>query len=996
MVSLGKRVLAGTANREEPMSKHEVRETSEAPVCGLPLSVFLGDCGRPRMLALCAEPGMGRRDAMAELTMRAASEGVCVVRRDFRGQDAEAAARQTVRLAREVARRNQPVVVALDEIPPSDESCVRREARALRRMVEAGASVVFSLAPEGRQLLESLPECSVIGSTDLLVRSIAEAARRDDAYELKRLTRGISSLVRGLRIEEGESVSSRSLPSSYFDALAALVSGALRTTLPDESLRVRLCLLLLGQGTVAEVREVAGEVDGGLLARLRVDAPLFGVSEKLDAFACLHSDSETLLTCCFMHLNAVCALFPEVALGCAHLLVRRGAYPRAALVLRMSGATEALALVVEHGAEFVDAGETRLVHDALDAMAAEGHGGDARAVVLGDALAALEGGRSPALEGGSGTCGAADVELLAEAARVLWAQPFRASLEHAGTSVLGTRLVAHRRACDLMASGHFCVTMRLLAAQPCGPSAASMPSVSAALLRLDFELARLLLLDSPARDEGGVERAKGALDSAGLAGLMSYALCVEVASALLLADERGAALADSLVARAERRSETLVQMVALVAGCVFDLRRGACARANVRSLLAAALARKTHMDYLGRIASLLGVVARFLLGERGEALGAGEQPADDLGRVSALAYEAMASEDDAALEMRRCAGEVPRDALWLLHLLSEGMGEFSSLLREEMPQEWSRALAVARCSLGWGADRQRPTAAAAAVPRALASSDVSLRREPPIEIRLLGGLALYARGVRVPDWKLDQRSASSVLAFLALWRGGAVRRYQIVEQVWPDSDYASGFNKVYQATTILRSALAEVDAGLDPFVTSRSNKTVALDASLVRCDVDEFRACAREASDADDDVRAVAMARRAEELYGGDLYVPPADATGYVAATKAELRSLYADAMVAGGDAALRLGQKRTAARLATNAMLVDDMREDAVIVLVQALRASGRNVEADQQYRRYARRLARSSSLPPSRMLRQVAGESGRARPVRAGAVDARVRKAV
>ena len=57
------------------------------------------------------------------------------------------------------------------------------------------------------------------------------------------------------------------------------------------------------------------------------------------------------------------------------------------------------------------------------------------------------------------------------------------------------------------------------------------------------------------------------------------------------------------------------------------------------------------------------------------------------------------------------------------------------------------------------------------------------------------------------------------------------------------------------------------------------------------------------------------------------------------------------------------------------NALTSDDMREDAVVSMVRALRASGRNVEADRQYQRYARRLMQSANRPPSRLLRRAAG---------------------
>lgn len=245
----------------------------------------------------------------------------------------------------------------------------------------------------------------------------------------------------------------------------------------------------------------------------------------------------------------------------------------------------------------------------------------------------------------------------------------------------------------------------------------------------------------------------------------------------------------------------------------------------------------------------------------------------------------------------------------------------------------------------------------------------------PIEIRLLGGFSVTVRGQRVPDGELEHRNAKSMLEYLLLRRGATAKRYQIVEQVWPEADYGMGFNRAYQATSTLRAAIAKIDSDLDPFVLSRATKAVSLDMGIIRCDVDEFRACAREAADTGDDARAVAMARRAERLYVGDLYVPPVDATGYVMTTRDELRRLYGDAMVAGSDAALRLGKKRTATRLAMNALASDDMREDAVVSMVRALRASGRNVEADRQYQRYARRLMQSANRPPSRLLRRAAG---------------------
>lgn len=958
-----------------------VEEAEGAPPQGAPFTVFLGEEARPRMLALCSEPGMGRRDVITATLSRASNEGARVLRRDFRGVSSEATAAQLVRMARNVSRMGAGVVVGLDELPASDESCVRREARALHRMWESGASIVFSLSPEARQLLEALPGCVVVGAYDLLVRAIASASRSDPLYEIRMLTRGIPSLVRGLRVIDTSGTAELVVPSSYYDALSRLVSSSLRITLTEEDLRVRLAMLLLGHGTARDLERVLGSADGELLASLRGDAPLFGVSERLDSFACLRSDTTTILTSCFPILSSSCALFSDVGVACAELLIHRGDYERAAILIGIVPDQSVLDLVIARGSGFIEAGEIALVSDAVEKRASLD---DERSRALSRAVANL-GSRlkplSPA-QGDAAFCApivdeeGRAIALFSEARQVLRGGLTTCSSFGEANGALGRRLIQHREACELMVRGHFSAALDLLAAHQCPKS---QKGVSAALLSCDLAMTRLLLLDGPVSTEETLAQVRETFHAAGLLGLEGYPDCLEVMSSLLSANGEGAAEADALAVRAERGGDILVRVLALVAGSVFDVRRGAYSRAHVRATLAQVIARSSHLDYLGRIAGLFDLVARFSLGERDSSERVEKTRNDDLGVVCALVGEVIDSGGDATSACEIGTSDVPRDALWLLLVLTEGMGDLSDLLREQIPPSWARALLRA------GSVRRGPSCAEAGSSPVLVPAHPvpgAEGRAAPLEIRLLGGFEMRVRGSQVPDWRLDRRNAKSMIAFLALQRGGTARRHRIVEQVWPESDYTSGFNKVYQATSAVRAAVSELDEGLDPFVMSRSSKAVTLNMSLVSCDIDEFRACAREASDGEGDAHVVAMARRAERLYEGDLYVPLVDATGVLAAARLELRSLYIDGMVAGADAALRLGQKRTSARLATNAFLADDMREDALIALVQALRASGRNAEADQHYRSYAHRLAQASSRPPSRMLRQAVGEEGLALP--------------
>jgi DNA-binding SARP family transcriptional activator len=86
-----------------------------------------------------------------------------------------------------------------------------------------------------------------------------------------------------------------------------------------------------------------------------------------------------------------------------------------------------------------------------------------------------------------------------------------------------------------------------------------------------------------------------------------------------------------------------------------------------------------------------------------------------------------------------------------------------------------------------------------------------------------------------------------------------------------------------------------------------------------------------------------------------------------------ELTTLYADGTVAAGEAALRLGKAKLAVRYGLEAHRVQDLREDAVILLVRAYKASGRTFEISRLYRSFSRHLIEAQGVPPSLSLRRV-----------------------
>ena len=948
-------------------AKDRLTGDSSLVFCPALLPLFEASETAQRLYAICVEPGMGLHLVTNELLELGRSRGYDCHIREMGGCSPDYSARVFSRSVSEAVAPADKKIFIFVSIPPSDESCVARQARGIRKLVDTGATVVLTVAPEACQLLEAPPGCQVIWSGDIVDMQRSSLKGIANYAELGLRTRYIPSLVLSVRAFPFDR-KRHFLPQSYYEALGKLVGLSVRPSLSDEELRVRLCMLLLGRGSADDLAGSIGRSPHEILAGLRSVAPLFGVSSDFSTFECLCCDEDRVLASIFPRLQALGALFPDVLELVERTLIDRGALGRCAMLLRMFGVGERPWMFESCLPAFLDAGQVALVRRIADGCKSGGHQLKNQALLD----TALEMISAKDVSGVPWTSDGGCDEALAliDARCILRAYPPALKDVKTPASPLLSRLLIHRAACDFIISGQSGEALKLLVSTACE---SAPQTVSESLLALDLEAARLLVCDGGGGYGAAVGQAEEFLAQPGLAGLSCHASMVEVVRHALQGDAGAGIEAASLASRAERRGDVVPQAVGLIAGSLCDLRSGALTRASIKAFLAEGVAKKASLDYLARLAALLNEIARYLLGERPASGSAGEA-CDDLALVCSLVREVTSPEDGASSEPEAYV-EVPRDVLWLVRSLVSGMGEFSSLLAERMPASWRHALGTS----GSGTSQTLPEGAEVLPEASTEAAGVSAA---PIEVRMLGGFSVCVRGVRVPDWKLEQRGAKSMLEYLIL-RGGVAKRYQLVEQIWPGCDYATGFNHAYQATSVLRGSIGEIEPGLDPFIAGRASREVALDMSLVSSDVERFRAAAREASDSVDRMHALEMARRAEKIYAGDLYLPVNDATGYVASVQSELRELYADAMVAGGDAALALGRERTAVRLASNALVANDLREDAVIVLIKALKASGRAAEADQQYRRYSGRLLRANGHAcPSGRLRQLMGEVPGASP--------------
>lgn len=899
-----------------------------------------------RIVALCAEPGMGCSEILTSTVSEAVARDMRVIRRSFAGVSPEAASRALTRLARKVSTEEASLLVCFDEIPPSDELDVDRQARALRRLWLSGVSVLFSVLPEAHQLLEKIPESIEIPASCLLVQSSVEMEGHKAGRVASRLSRGIFRLSRVLGEVEGSAPATAFSAPEYYDVLGELMAQSLRPTLSDEERRLRLAILLLGRGSRDDLSDVLGEAPDELLDFIRMNAPLFGVSRDLLRFNSLSAVARGALAACLRSLTPACTLFPEVPASCLRVLSDRGDFDRAATVASLPECASALSAVVEHGVEFLDAGEVSLVLRAAELGARSQSAETGR---LGDVANALSSSSATFSASGGGVDFPSEdvLALFMDARRLLRGDSPISRPGSKARGEIGSRLATHVGASLLMRRGAFSTALTMLVGTA---DEVERDSVSGALLCVDREMARVMAGGRVRDVAETTRRAEELLRRRSLKGLGGYVTVLRLVRALL-SDDRGAPEElDGLAARHERASDSLVQVVALICGAVADLRGDAPIRARIRASLAETLAGGVDLDYLKRVATCLERVALARSGEPVEpVVEAGE---DDLDRVRTFVWQTMASEDD-PLSLTPASGPIPWDALWLLRVLCTGMGSFSVGLIEAMPPNWRRAAAANGTLLPI---RQRGRKAVA-----LAGPEGAEVKGRPVEIRLLGGFALLVHGVLVSDWKLERRNAKSMLEYLVL-RGGSAKRYQLFDQIWPDSDYSMGISRAYQATSVLRGAIAEIDPELCLVTANRMSGEVVVDMGILSCDVNAFREAAREAVDGDDDARKLECARRAERLYAGDLYVPTVDSTGFITGLCSALRDLYADAMVEGSTAALRLGRERIAVRLAENATMANELREDANEALVRALRACGRPEEARRRLTSFEARAHRGA----------------------------------
>jgi DNA-binding SARP family transcriptional activator len=233
---------------------------------------------------------------------------------------------------------------------------------------------------------------------------------------------------------------------------------------------------------------------------------------------------------------------------------------------------------------------------------------------------------------------------------------------------------------------------------------------------------------------------------------------------------------------------------------------------------------------------------------------------------------------------------------------------------------------------------------------------------PRFGLSLLGGFELTgpAGVVDLPSKKL-----AGLLAYLACTAPRPQSREKLSALLW-----GSHFDA--QAKQNLRQALFRLRKVLGQDALESDGEVVSLNAAAVLCDVGRFEALVRDGSR---DALSAAV-----DLYRGrlidDVTVSEEGWNEWLTGERDRLLDLALGAMMGLGEQELAAGRAEHALKAGQRAIALNNMREDAHRLIVQALAATGRKAEALAHYQGLVALLRHELNTEPDAATRSLVAE--------------------
>lgn len=947
-----------------------------------------------RIVLVCAEFGMGRTWLLSQVVLSAGRQNIPARYEDFAGMEFDEAI-EVLKEVRRWCRRqesdssetNSRAVIACDNVSVGDEADIDAFVRIVRGITSAGHSVILSGLPELELFAERIGDACCLWSCDLRT---PRPEKKEEALLYDTYVQGIPLLARALEKCDAPSYGDLSSDPTFQLPYLSVVESCVYKRMMSEERQVRCAMLLLGLGDKKELEEVVGGMDDALWRSISRDSPLFGVNIARDTFCCVGAHSTTCLNVAYSVLREWVKPWPWLVERIVQALAARSEFARAAIVSALcTDAEMRCSTTLQWGTRMIDAGEIGVIEDALE----EARAGDLTHVdgywESHCTLAALLGSRDAIPRGiaeGVATLGAGG----SHARLALWCRSLvDGTNAHAApgswdeSDAIEASLTDHGRALGLLFGGYLRPAYKLLLKNA---SRLEDATISAGLVSMDYILCSLLLGIVPNKvDTEAFRSAMDLFEDLGLTTLHVLCECCLEAGSLLAGRLPHAESLELGLRRVEAAGNALLRGVLLLANAVSDMRVGALTRAHVRLGQAEGLleAAASHSGAMLKVTKIIHYAVKAQLGER--VIKADFKSCKGVSKlyddVVDMLSMAVGREKPRRVKVAggwSAAGRL-REIHWIVNVLANDCGTVSKRFRRTIPLTWVNAQSRVAGDVDAFVGTFRTSRDDHALPMAReqgAQGDQGavLGGTQQIAVRMLGGFEVFVEGVLVPGNRLEKRRAKSLLALLAALPGHSAKRYIIMETIWPTYDYESANKCVYSATSTLRTELGSLldeQPDMPLVIANKAQGALSLNCALFATDVDVFEGKARQLLDLSSGGReAIDLCREIEEVYTGDLFVPSTDGMGIMSTRSRELRSLFADAMIAGARAAMGLDMKTLACRFAHRAFEADDLREEGVRLLVNALCAAGRRVEAQRSYERFVGRVVDVTQRPPSHNL--------------------------
>jgi class 3 adenylate cyclase len=213
--------------------------------------------------------------------------------------------------------------------------------------------------------------------------------------------------------------------------------------------------------------------------------------------------------------------------------------------------------------------------------------------------------------------------------------------------------------------------------------------------------------------------------------------------------------------------------------------------------------------------------------------------------------------------------------------------------------------------------------------------------------------------------ELPSKKLAGLLAYLACTAPRPQPRERLSTLLW-------GSHFDVQAKQNLRQALARLRKVLGPDALESDGEVVWLNAAAVQCDISRFEALVHEGSrDALSEAAGLYRGRLVD-----DVAVSEEGWNEWLTGERERLLQLALGALMGLGEQELAAGRAEQALKAGRRAVALNNLREDAHRLIVQALAATGRKAEALKHYQDLVALLKRELNTEPDAAIRSLVAE--------------------